>query len=403
MFHLRIFLTAIRSLRQNMLRSMLATIGVIIGVGAVVSAMSILEGAQRDILDRFEALGADQVLVFNGSERRQHRSRQVNSLVPADAEKIERENPELVVATAPQFSSPAQIKYREKNTVATVLGATPAYATINTYEVVEGEFIAETDVRGRTMVCVLGFKVADELFGARPAVGKNVKINGKTLSVIGVMEQKGALGLMDVDSQVIVPLSTAMGRLFGSRYLTMLVVHCVSAKRLPTCVERVKRTLRAAHRIKAGAADDFQVYTQERMKETFGQFAAIFAVVLYSIAGISLAVGGIGIMNIMLVSVTERTREIGVRIAVGARRFDILEQFLIEAGVISLLGGVLGVVCGWAMANFLGEFTQVLETYTPPSSIILALTMAIVVGTISGLYPAVRASRLDPIMALRFE
>ncbi len=139
------------------------------------------------------------------------------------------------------------------------------------------------------------------------------------------------------------------------------------------------------------------------MKQMFGQFAQIFAVVLYSIAGISLVVGGIGIMNIMLVSVTERTREIGVRIAVGARRFDILKQFLIEAGVISLLGGGLGVVCGWAIANFLGEFTQVLETYTPPSSIAVALIMAIAVGIVSGIYPAVRAARLDPVQALRFE
>ena len=403
MFHLRIILMALHGLRQNLLRSMLATLGVIIGVGAVVSAMSILSGAQRDILDRFESLGADQIIVFNGSERRQHRTAQVNSLLPEDAELIERENPELVVATAPQYAGGGQIKYRERNVGGPVLGTTEAYATINKYEVIEGRFISRTDVRGSTMRCVLGFKVADDLFGARQAVGERVKINGKSFIVVGVMEEKGTLGFMDVDNQVIIPLSTAMKRMFGRRYLTLLVVQCVEAAKLPACIERIKRTLRVSHGIKAGDGDDFQVFTQERMKQMFSQFAQIFAVVLYSIAGISLVVGGIGIMNIMLVSVTERTREIGVRIAVGARRFDILEQFLIEAGIISLLGGALGVVCGWAIANFLGEFTQVFETYTPPASIAVALLMAIAVGIVSGIYPAIRAARLDPVQALRFE
>jgi len=165
----------------------------------------------------------------------------------------------------------------------------------------------------------------------------------------------------------------------------------------------VKKTLRAEHRIKAGNGDDFTVFTQDQFKQQFGQIAKIFAVVLYSIAGISIVVGAIGIMNIMLVSVTERTREIGVRIAVGARRFDILKQFLAEASIISVLGGGLGVVCGWAMANFLSEYTQVLQTYTPRSIIFIALAMAATVGIISGIYPAIRAARLDPVQALRFE
>ena len=205
------------------------------------------------------------------------------------------------------------------------------------------------------------------------------------------------------DSQVIIPLSTAMGRMFGQRYLTMLIAQCVDAQRLPVCVERVKKTLRAAHQIRAGADDDFRVFTQEQVKQSFAQIAIIFAVVLYSIAGISIVVGTIGIMNIMLVSVTERTREIGVRIACGARRFDILKQFLTEAGIISAFGGVLGVVCGWAIANFLGEYTQVLDIYTPPMIIVIALIMAALVGIISGIYPAIRAARLDPVEALRFE
>jgi putative ABC transport system permease protein len=403
MFHLRLFLTALIGLKQNLLRSMLATLGVIIGVGAVVAAVSILEGAQQDILDRFESLGADQIIIFNGQERRGHRATQVNSLLPEDADLIRRESEELIIATSPQFSGWGQVKYFEKNAAAPILGVTPAYAPMNSYHVVDGRFISEGDVQSGDLVCVLGHKVAADLFGALPAVGKTVKIEGRTFTVVGVMEEKGTLGFVEVDKQVMVPLSTAMSRMFGSRYLSMLVVQCVEARRLPVCIERVKKSLRASHRIKAGNDDDFSIFTQERIKQDFGQVATIFAVVLYSIAGISVLVGAIGIMNIMLVSVTERTREIGVRIAVGARRLDILEQFLIEASVISFLGGGLGVIWGWAMANLLGDVTEVLKTYTPPIIVVVSLVMAVIVGIVSGLYPAVRAARLDPIQSLRYE
>ncbi len=386
-----------------MLRSLLATLGVIIGTGAVIAAVSVLEGAQKDVLDRFAALGADQVIIFNGSEQRSGRAVGVNSLVPQDAERIERDNEGVILATAPQIQNPAQVKYYEKNVNSTVLGTTDSYSRVNDYHAIEGRFLTREDVRAGGMVCVLGYKVAEDLFGALPAIGKPVKINGKTFIVIGVMEERGTLGFMDVDNQVVIPLSTAMGRLFGKRYLTMMVAQCVEADRISECIDRVKRTLRSTHRIKAGTSDDFIVFTQEKLKQDFGQIAKIFGVVLYSIAGISIVVGAIGIMNIMLVSVTERTREIGVRIAGGARRFDILKQFLTEASIISLFGGALGVVCGWAMANFLSEFTQVLKTHTPPMIIVYAMAMALIVGIISGIYPAIRAARLDPVTALRFE
>jgi len=403
MFHLQILIMAFRGLRQNLVRSLLATLGVIIGVGAVVSAVSILEGAQRNILDRFESLGADQVLIFNGSDRKSHRQVQTSSLLPKDADLIAEENKDLVVATAPQFTGVGQVKYYEKNTFATVLGATESYAPMYSYEVAQGRFLTREDVRGNAMVAVLGYKVADDVFGALPSVGKTVKINGKSFIIIGVMEEKGAYGFIELDSQVIIPLSTAMGRMFGQRYLNMLVVQCVSAARVPACIERVKKTLRGSHQIGTGDDDDFIVFTQDQFKQQLGQVALIFGVVLYSIAGISIVVGAIGIMNIMLVSVTERTREIGVRIAVGARRFDILKQFLAEASIISMFGGALGIVFGWAISNLLSELTQILETYTPPIIIALALLMAVMVGIVSGIYPAIRASRLDPVQALRYE
>jgi ABC-type antimicrobial peptide transport system permease subunit len=184
----------------------------------------------------------------------------------------------------------------------------------------------------------------------------------------------------------------------------MVVVQSADAQKVDACVERVKKTLRGAHRIRAGDDDDFFVYTQERMKQNIGQVYVILELVLYSIAGISLVVGGIGIMNIMLVSVTERTREIGVRIAVGARRFDILRQFLTEASIISLLGGGFGVLFGWAVANLIGQVSgELLKIYTPPAAVLAALLMAVGVGVVSGIYPAIRAARLDPVEALRYE
>lgn len=403
MFYLRILLTAFRSLRQNMLRSLLATLGVIIGVSAVIAAASILQGAKRDILDRFESLGADQIIVVNGTERRSHRATPKSSLLPEDADLILRENPDVIKAVAPQYTGGGQTKYFEKNFSGVILGTTEAYAPINKYEVTEGRFLTAEDVHGNAMVCVLGYKVAQELFGALTPTGKTVKIEGRSFIVVGVMEEKGTLGFMEVDNQVIVPLSTAMDRMFGSKHLGMMVVQCVQARKVLAGIERVKKTLRASHRIKAGDDDDFTIFTQERMKQEFSQVALIFAVVLYSIAGISIIVGAIGIMNIMLVSVTERTREIGVRMAVGARRGDILLQFLAESSTISFIGGGLGVVCGWAMAELLGDVTQVIKTYTPTLYVFLALGMAVVVGIASGLYPAIRASRLDPIQSLRYE
>ncbi|MEK6797906.1 MAG: ABC transporter permease [Planctomycetota bacterium] len=402
-FHFQIIMMALRGLNQNLLRTLLATLGVIIGVGAVVSAVSILQGAEKDILDRVESLGADQILVFNGSDRRSARRTQTLSLTREDGDKVLEENKELVHAVAAQFNSGGQIKYYEKNVFGTVLGTTEEYESINNYHTIHGRFITREDVRGDAMVAVLGNKIAQDLFGALPPEGKAVKINGKSFVVVGVMEEKGALGFFEVDNQVVIPLTTAMDRMFGQRYLTMLVAQCVDAERVPLCIDRIKRTLRASHRINAGDDDDFTVFNQDQFKEQLGDVARIFGAVLYSIAGISIVVGAIGIMNIMLVSVTERTREIGVRIAVGARRLDILKQFLAEASIISMLGGGLGVVCGWAIANFLGEFTQVLQVYTPPEIIVLALLMAAMVGIVSGIYPAIRAARLDPVRSLRYE
>ncbi|HNQ21866.1 MAG TPA: ABC transporter permease [Phycisphaerae bacterium] len=403
MFLLRLILIALRGLRTNLFRSLLATLGVIIGVGAVVSAVSILEGAKKGILEQVESLGADKIMVFNGQAERGGRHMALPTLTIDDADVLAREGGEAIRAVAPQYQAGGQVKYFQKNAAVTVLGTSEDYATINNYAVLDGRFITREDIRGSAMVVVLGNKVARDLFGALPPVDKTVKIDGRGFTVVGVMEERGVLGFMDVDNQVTVPISTAMDRMYGAKYLTMLVVQSEGANRVQDCVSRVRQILRGQHRLKAGDPDDFQVFTQQEFQNNLGIVARIFAVVLYSIAGISLVVGGIGIMNIMMVSVTERTREIGVRIAVGARRTDILTQFLIEASTISLFGGAMGVVCGWAIANLLSKVTQVFEVYTPLMAVLVALGVAIGVGIVSGIYPAIRAAQLDPVQALRYE
>jgi len=401
MFFFKICIMALRSLWTNLLRTLLATLGVIIGVAAVVSAMSILEGTNRDILKRFESMGADQIMLFNGSSQRRGRRSMLPSLEAEDVEALL--ECATVKAVAPEVQSGAQIKYFSKNEDATVLGTTESYAEINSYKVADGRFLTPEDVRAARKVCVLGHEVAKQLFGATPATGFRVKIKGLGFAVIGVMEKKGVLGFRDVDNQVVIPLTTAMKRVFGIRYLTMITVQAQGQEYVKPAILEVSRALRGSHNIRAGQDDDFTVFTQEQLKAQVSDVTKIFAIVLYSIAGISLVVGGIGIMNIMLVSVTERTREIGVRMAVGARRWDILKQFLIEASIISVSGGALGVLLGLVFTDLLEQWTRVLKTHTAAAVIWYALIMATTVGIVSGIYPALRASRLDPVEALRYE
>jgi len=405
MFWMRIVMMAYRGLRANLLRSMLATVGVIIGVSAVVSAMSILEGANRDIRGRFESMGADLVYVMGGSSQRRSRHATTLSLTPEDAEAIgDRRDCPLVSAVAPEVQLSEQtIQYFDRNRSATVLATSADYAAMNSYKPVAGRFLRPEDVLAERKVCVLGHKLAGELFGNLPAVGQHVKIGGIAFTVVGVMEKKGFLGFRQVDDQATIPLTTGMKRLFRTRFVHLIGVQSRDASRLDECIIQIKSVLRREHKIRPGTEDDFTVATVEQAKDQVAWVTNLFGIVLYSIAGIALVVGGIGIMNIMLVSVTERTREIGVRMAVGARRGDILKQFLIEAIVISVLGGGLGVLLGLVFTGLLEDITQVLQPYTDSSIITWALAMAIVVGVTSGLYPAVRASRLDPVEALRYE
>jgi putative ABC transport system permease protein len=409
MFFLRIILMAFRGLQANMLRSLLATLGVIIGVGAVISAMSILEGAQRDVLQKIESLGSNQLYVVPGQARRAGRGMgSVQTLQMEDVDALIREA-DSVAAAAPEFYLKAQVKWYSKNKSIDVFGTNEYYASMNNYRTQAGEFISAEDVRAERRVVCLGYRIAKDLFGEAAAIGQTLRIGipgGRSSSfrVIGVMEKKGTLGFRTVDEQVFVPITTAMKRLFGINYIMAITVQAADPDKVEFCRQEIKKVLRKQHNTPTGREEDFQVFSQEEQLRIVQETVTLFAMVFYSIAGISLVVGGIGIMNIMLVSVTERTREIGVRIAVGAQRGDILWQFLIEAGSISVLGGGFGVLLGFVMSSVMENVSRdVLETYTPPKVIVWALMMAMLTGILSGLYPAYKASRLDPVEALRYE
>ncbi len=404
MFYFRIVMIAVLALRVNLLRSLLAMLGVIIGVAAVVAAMSILEGASREILDKVGSFGSNVLTVYPTQPRSgARRVGEVKTLKIEDAKAIAREC-QSVVRTSPEVMGLAQVKYYSRNMATTVLGTTASYSTIRNYKVAKGRFISHSDVQSQAYVVVLGYKVAKELFGRGEPIGFTVKLKGKPFTVIGVMEKKGISGFRQVDKQVIIPIRTAMKRVFGYTSVQSISVQASGADQNKNAKKQVSRLLRRRHDIKPGDKPDFGVVSQEQFLKVVNEYSQILGIVFYSIAGISLVVGGIGIMNIMLVSVTERTREIGVRMAVGAQRTDILSQFLAESGMISIIGGGMGVLLGMAFSKMIKDFSKGLFTpHTSGSVITTALTVAIITGIISGIYPAYKASRLDPIEALRYE
>ena len=393
------------SLMANKLRSVLTTLGVLIGVAAVITMLAIGQGAREQQLQLIQQMGANVVLVFPGQFRRGAVGFGMGSiqvLTMRDVEALSKSNA-LIVQVAPEVRRGAQVVYRQKNTNTSVMGVSANYPTVRAYKIEKGRFFTEQEDMASAKVAVLGQTVVANLFGenANP-IGKTIRINGTPFKVIGVLTRKGALGPMDLDDQIMIPLRTAMYRLFGTDYLTTISVQIVRNDFVTAAMQEIERILRRSHRLPPNKENDFVMRTQAEWEQLAEQTSRLFIILLLSIASVSLIVGGIGIMNIMLVSVAERTREIGIRKALGAKPRDIQLQFLLEAVVLSLVGGGLGIFFGIVASYAIGKVAG-WTIIVSPLSVILAFGFSAAVGIFFGYYPARKAARLEPVEALRYE
>ena len=409
----RLLIEALESLNANKMRSILTVLGIVIGVAAVIAMLSIGRGAQASITSRIESIGTNLIYVSPGSTSQsgvQSASGSAGTLTLDDADAIA----ELadVLAVASVTDNFVQVVYQGQNTRTRLLGVTPGYESVSSLTVEDGEFITESDQNARSLVTVLGSSVAEDLFGGTAGVvGQKVRLNGQPYKVIGVLASKGGTGFFNQDDQVFIPLNTALYRLTGgsrfrgSSVINQITIKASSAKVVDQVVNDVTLLIRERHETVEGA-DDFSVTSQKDVLDTATQVSDTMTLFLGGIAGISLMVGGIGIMNIMLTTVTERTHEIGLRKAIGAKRKDILLQFLVESMVLSFLGGLIGVALGWGISRLMGQIQFGGSAITPVvglDSVLLATFFSVAVGLFFGIYPATRAARLQPVEALRYE
>jgi len=398
------FPLALRALWRNKARALLTALGVIIGVGAVIAMLAVGSGAQQRIASELESMGSNSLVVRPGSVTRggvRSGAGTGSSLTREDAEAIAQLPG--VVAAAPSVRTVAQARYRGSNWGTAVLGVTEDYPLVKNSPVVEGEFFGARAVLSAAHVCVLGSTVVRELFGLVNPVGQTIVLKGLACRVIGVLGEKGAGAWgQDQDDAILMPLTTVQRTLLGITYIHRIEVQTSGKEAAYRLYGEIKRLMRERHRLRPDADDDFRLYNRAELAKTAEESASVFTWLLGSIASVSLLVGGIGIMNIMLVSVTERTREIGIRMALGARRRDILWQFLLEALLLSGVGGIFGMLFGVGVAVALARFSQ-FQVEITPWSVVLAFSFAAIVGIFFGLHPARRASSLQPIEALRYE
>jgi putative ABC transport system permease protein len=400
-----LFRVAWKSLRRNAFRSLLTMLGIIIGVGAVITSMAIGSGAQAAVQAQLARLGSNLIVVVPGSIITggvQLGAGARESLRTADAQAITADVPQ-VAAVAPESSLNAQVVSGGNNWATSVTGTTPAWSVVEAWDVSSGRFISNADVASGAKVAVLGQTVATQLFPGGGAVGSTVIVKGVPFSVIGILVAKGQSGFgRDQDDQVIVPLTAMQLRLSGQNWLGSILVSAQSPDAVDSVVNSIEELLRLRHGLTPTEPDDFSVRNIANVQQAASATSKVQSSLLAGIAAVSLIVGGIGIMNIMLVSVTERTREIGIRMAVGARERDIMMQFLVEAVVLSCIGGAIGVLAGIgaAIATSKGAGWDVI---IEPVSVAVAFGVSALVGIVFGFYPARRASALNPIDALRHE
>ena len=397
-----LFKMALRSLVANSMRTFLTGLGMIIGVASVISMISIGEGARQQTLSTIAKFGTNIITIKPGRKKTRHvSSDSVNTLLLSDAHAIEQHVP-LITGVAAQVYRSAQLKFGNKNTNTTVRGTGQQYAKLANFTLDKGRYFSNEEIRSTRRVTVVGATVVKNLFLGVNPIGQEIKVDGNNYLVIGITEPKGALSWFDPDDQIFIPITTAQKRLFGMDSVQSIDVQAKNINDLEIIKKNIDTFLRVRHSIRENQDSDFHVQNSSQWLNSWGDAAKTFTYLLGGIAAISLIVGGIGIMNIMLVSITERTREIGIRMAIGAKKIEIMVQFLIESVLISFIGGGIGIFIGILISQTVSQIGG-WETIVSAQSIILAFGFSVVVGIFFGFYPARKAANLNPIDALRYE
>lgn len=393
---------AFKSLLSNKMRTFLSMLGIIIGVGSVISMLSLGEGARKEIVDKVSALGADLIIVKAGQAKRGGvKGDKVQTLTIADAEAV-LEKIDKVISSSPVVESKGQFKYLNLNMNANLLGAAPTYFNIRNFKIDKGRFFNDSEVERCSKVAVIGSDIKTELFPDVDPIGKVLKISGTNFVVIGILQSKGDQGFYNPDEQAVIPYSTCMKKVMGQDYLKEIDFKIEAEADQTKLQADIEALLMKRHNIIETDDQDFHVRNMAEMVETTSKVTGTITLLLSCVAAISLLVGGIGIMNIMLVTVTERTREIGIRKAVGARDRDVLFQFLIEASLLSGIGGIMGAIGGIGLAKIVSKYAGI-TAIVSPLYLSISIGFSAAVGIFFGYYPAMRAAALDPIDALSHE
>ncbi len=396
---------ALRALARNKMRSVLTMLGIIIGVGAVIAMVGVGQGAQQKVQDQIASMGTNLLFVSSGTVTRGGLHMgwgQTKTLIYEDMKAIQREIPTVATA-APGSGTSAQVVFENQNWYTRITGTEPQYFDIRDWPMTAGSSFSQDDVNQSANVAVIGATVRQNLFAATDPIGQTIRIGNLPFQVVGVLSAKGQSGMgQDQDDTIVVPITTLQKKITGQDWLQFIMVSATSQPATYAAQQQITALLRDRHRIRPGQDDDFFVRNLADVAELADQSSRVMTLLLASIAGVSLIVGGIGIMNIMLVSVTERTREIGIRIAIGATEQDVQRQFLSESVVLSLIGGAIGIVFGVGSSLVITK-TLGWQVLISPMSIVVAVVFSAAVGIFFGFYPARKAARLDPIEALRFE
>lgn len=397
---------SINTLRLNKMRTSLAVLGIVIGIGSVIALISIGQSSQKSVTSQIESLGSNLITVSPGSQSSGmvRTSTARKTLTLADAEALEKTSLSAINSISPESSSRLQVVVGDNNTNTTIYGVKSTYSGIHNLKINGGRFITDSDNTSQSHVAVLGPTVVEDLFGSSNynCIGETIRINGINFTIIGITVAKGSSGMTDSDDAIYVPLSAAMKQLFGVNYLSSIAVEAASSDVMIQAQNQIGYFLLARHKITDITKADFTIRSSEEMLSTASSVTGTFTSLLSGVAAISLIVGGIGIMNIMLVTVTERTREIGLRKALGAKKKTIITQFLTESVILTFTGGILGIIVGVATSYGYSRINS--STFTiSPYSILLAFSVSVVIGIIFGWYPAKKAASLQPIEALRYE